>query len=385
MRPPLRIAILAHSTNPRGGVVHALALGDALTELGHQVVVHAPDAADRGFFRPTLCETRCIPASRTVPGTLALVKARIADYLDHFELPGARDFDVFHAQDGISGNALATLVSRGLIVGFVRTVHHIDRFEDPELDALQRRSIVAAQGHAVVSAFWAEALRKEFGLAATVVGNGVDLARFSPAPEPGDLSLRRRLTLDHGPVYLAIGGVEERKNTIGILQAFAQVHAWRSDAQLVIAGGASLLDHGGYQARFAALAADLKLPESAMRRIGPVADADMPALYRNADVLVFPSLKEGFGLVVLEAMASGVPVVLARQRPFTDLFGTDDVLWCDPDSTGSIADAMVLAANPTVRRTLAARGRTVAPRFGWSAVARNHLSLYADQRALTDA
>ena len=59
----LRIAILTHSTNPRGGVVHALALGDALTALGHEVVVHAPDINQHGFFRATRCGTRWRAAS----------------------------------------------------------------------------------------------------------------------------------------------------------------------------------------------------------------------------------------------------------------------------------------------------------------------------------
>ena len=64
--------------------------------------------------------------------------------------------------------------------------------------------------------------------------------------------------------------------------------------------------------------------------LGPVPDADMPALYRLADALVFPSVKEGFGLVVLEAMASGMPVVTSRIAPFTEYLDDDDVVWCDP-------------------------------------------------------
>ena len=59
----LRVAILTHSTNPRGGVVHGLELGDALCRLGHQVVVHAPDATGAGFFRDTLCGTTGVPVS----------------------------------------------------------------------------------------------------------------------------------------------------------------------------------------------------------------------------------------------------------------------------------------------------------------------------------
>ncbi len=67
---------------------------------------------------------------------------------------------------------------------------------------------------------------------------------------------------------------------------------------------------------------------------GPLPQALMPALYRAADALVFPSVKEGFGLVVLEAMASGVPVVTSRIAPFTEYLGDDDAAWCDPHDAG---------------------------------------------------
>ena len=79
---------------------------------------------------------------------------------------------------------------------------------------------------------------------ATLVGNGVDTARYSPAASPGDQVLRARLGLRAGPILLSVGGVEQRKNTLGILDAFRQVQAVHRTAQLVIAGGASLLDHG---------------------------------------------------------------------------------------------------------------------------------------------
>ena len=110
---PLRIAILAHSTNPRGGVVHALALGDALTRLGHEAVVHAPDAKGGGFFRKTLCDTVSVAAAPAGSSMREMVETRIADYVSYFDTPARRRFDVFHAQDGISGNALATLNERG--------------------------------------------------------------------------------------------------------------------------------------------------------------------------------------------------------------------------------------------------------------------------------
>ena len=102
----------------------------------------------------------------------------------------------------------------------------------------------------------------------------------------------------------------------------------------------------------------------------------MPALYRSADALVFPSIKEGFGLVVLEAMASGVPVVTSRIAPFTEYLGDGDVLWCDPHDTGSIAAAMAAALEPAAGAAVVARGFAVAARHDWATAARAHLPAY---------
>src|SRR3984893_8054754 len=166
----LRAAILTHSTNPRGGVVHALELGDALTRLGHAATVHAPDATGAGFFRGTLCRTSCVAASPVGRDVTAMVETRIADYLRHFEQRQNRCFDVWHAQDGISANALATLKERGLIRGFARTVHHVDTFDDERLSALQLRAITAAEHLFVVSAVWRHWLDREFSVDAWHLG-----------------------------------------------------------------------------------------------------------------------------------------------------------------------------------------------------------------------
>jgi glycosyltransferase involved in cell wall biosynthesis len=108
----------------------------------------------------------------------------------------------------------------------------------------------------------------------------------------------------------------------------------------------------------------------------------MPALYRAADALVFPSIKEGFGLVVLEAMASGVPVVTSRIAPFTEYLGDDDVLWCDPHDAGSITAAMAAAMEPPARSAIVARGFAVAARHDWTTAAHAHLPAY---EALSEA
>ena len=373
----MRIAILAHSTNPRGGVAHALELGDALCRLGHAATVFAPDAARTGFFRDTLCETSCVAASPAGKDLRTMVEARIADYVAHFARPQNRRFDVWHAQDGISGNALATLKERRLIHGFARTVHHVDTFEDAGVAALQLRSIEAADRLFTVSELWRGWLHRELALNAQCVGNGVDGHRFSPVPDETDNELRARLDLPpDAPVFLAVGGVEERKNTISILQAFQSLRLQHPSARLVIAGGASLLDHGAYQARFAGMLAHIGASAAAVIRTGPLRQKFMPALYRVASALIFPSIKEGFGLVVLEAMASGLPVVTSRIAPFTEYLGEGDVLWCDPFDAASIAAAMARALDASCREQLTARGLRIAARHDWATTARAHLAAY---------
>jgi len=377
MIEPLRIAILTHSTNPRGGVVHALELGEALGRLGHEPTVYAPDATGAGFFRDASCRMACVAASSAGRGVFAMVESRIADYIRHFKSAPNRQVDIWHAQDGISGNALATLKERGLIKGFARTVHHVDTFDDDRLSALQLRSITAADCLFVVSRVWRQWLARELGREAHHVGNGVDMDRFSPTADATDAVLRAWLGLSPGtPVFLAVGGIEERKNTIRLLEAFRAVHARHPACRLVIVGGASLLDHGAYQARFSAVLAHSGLPDEAVIRTGPWPQELMPALYRAATTLVFPSTKEGFGLVVLEAMASGVPVVTSRVAPFTEYLGDDGVMWCDPFNPTAIAGAMSASLDAHCRERLVARGLVVARRHDWRTTAQAHLAIY---------
>jgi glycosyltransferase-like protein len=375
MSRSLRIAMLAHSTNPRGGVMHALCLAEALSDLGHHVVLHAPDASGRGFFRAARCELRPFRVEPARPGLVAMVKQRIGDYLRHFEADGTCDFDLFHAHDGISGNALATLKEGARIPAFLRTVHHVDDFADPHLMALQARSIEAADALFTVSNHWRDWFTAR-GRQAVNVGNGVDTTRFKPHGDAAHQTIPDGFPWPAGPVFLAIGGVERRKNTLGILKGFAQVLRERPDAGLCIAGGVSLLDHSDYRQEFETeLRRDRKLAR-AVTLLGAVKDESMPALLRSADALVFPSRVEGFGLVVLEAMASGVPVILSDMPPFTEYVPPQAAIWCDPLNAASIGAAMLRSLAPGGRPRMISAGIDVATRHDWRTVALAHLSTY---------
>lgn len=371
----LRVAMLAHSTNPRGGVVHALALSEALTALGAETVLHAPDAGP-GFFRAAACETRPFPVGPAPRDLTEMVERRIADYVDWFGCEDHRGFDVYHAHDGISGNALATLKAADLIPGFVRTVHHTDAFPSARLEALQARSIHEADALLVVSEFWKRKVKEEFDRDAEVSGNGVDLATFTAQRDGADARLRARLRLGEGPVFVSVGGIEARKNTLRMLSAFDLLARETPSARYVIAGGASLLDHSAYQVEFRSTLAAMGSRADEVVLAGPLADSDMPALYRLASAFVFASVKEGFGICVLEAMACGTPVVVSRLEPFTSYLDPDDVLFCDPYNPASIAEAMREALNEAVAARLRISGFAVAARHDWRSVAERSLSVY---------
>lgn len=379
MSEPLRIGLLTHSVNPRGGVVHTVELAQALHAQGHDVTVFAPAADGQRLFRSIDCRFEPVPVGPAPRDVVDMARLRIAAFVDHLSprLEPAT-FDVLHAQDGLSANALATLQQRGRIAGFVRTVHHLDPFAEPQLAAWQTRGVLAARGVLCVSRLWQQRLQDELGVQAHCVNNGVDLARYTSTPDARDSALAQRLGLRSGPVFVAVGGIEARKNTRRVLQAFALLKPTLPPTQLLIAGGASLLDHADYVQAFRDDLRASGLSEGAGGDVvitGALDDADMPSLFRLAHVLVMASTREGFGLVVLEALASGTPVVASRIAPFTEYLDDDTASWADSLDTASIAHAMQRALAPA-RTALLRTPPAVCHRYSWAASAVRHVDLY---------
>jgi glycosyltransferase-like protein len=362
----LRIALFTYSTQPRGGVVHAQSVAEALHDLGHDIVLFALGDSGAGFTRAPRCPFVVIPVERRPEPTVSFVRRRVAAYLEALESRRLGPaFDIYHAQDGISGNALATLAARGAIDGYVRTIHHIDDFADPELAALQERAIVSARACFAVSEIWRKRLRERYGIAAGLVPNGVDATRFVPATDA------------KGEFYLSIGGIEARKNTLATLEAFALVRQHEPGARLVIAGGASVFDHSTYRVVFEARAAELRLRIGTDVLVtGVLSDEQVVAYLQAATALVFPSLVEGFGLVVLEALACGTPVVTSNIPPFTEFLTGDSAFLVDPRDPAALASAMLATREPAVRRRLAEHGRPLAARYTWESSARAHVAGY---------
>ncbi|GAC1354875.1 MAG: MSMEG_0565 family glycosyltransferase [Herpetosiphon sp.] len=381
----LRIALFTYSVKPRGGVIHTLALAEHLQARGHAVHIFALGKDQTGFFRPTTVPFTLIPIGN-LPDEVEL-DVRIAHYIQtYYEwmlTNTSKPFDIYHVQDCVSANAIWRVREDQRIHSFVRTVHHVDDFTSPALIRCQNDSIYRPDQRIVVSRHWQERLQSEFGVASAVIYNGVDLQRFHPPTAAQRAAARATLHIDDEFLIVNIGGVEPRKNTIRLLKAFESVkHDLERRGRtsvLMLAGGETLLDHTPYRREFEILLASSSLEAGKdLRLLGVIPDDQIPQLYHAADMLAFPSVKEGWGLVVLEALASELPVLASDLPVFREyLRSNENALLVDPHDEAAIAMGMLhLATQDHERRRLAAAGPATAQQFSWSTTAQKHEECY---------
>jgi glycosyltransferase involved in cell wall biosynthesis len=197
-----------------------------------------------------------------------------------------------------------------------------------------------------------------------VLYSGVD-ANFCPNV-PNDAKERVRAITNGKPYLLAIGTLQPRKNYVRLIEAFAKIVNSQlsiANLQLVIAGGRGWM----YDDVFAAV----ERFNVRDRVLFPsfVPDEDLPALYALASLLVFPSLYEGFGLPIAEAMACGTPVVTSNASSLPEVAG-DAALYFDPRDTDAMADALRRAlTDDALRVELRAKGFAQAKKFSWEKAA----------------
>ena len=201
-----------------------------------------------------------------------------------------------------------------------------------------------------------------------VIYEGVN-PRFRPAPPEATAGVRHAYTLPENFI-LSLGTIEPRKNLTLLLEAYRILRDRGSDLRLVIVGKKGWLYEGFFR-RLRELGLEDKITFT-----GFVPDADLPAIYSAADLFVFPSLYEGFGLPVLEAMACGAPVVTSNSSSLPEVAG-DAALLVDPTSVGDLAEAMnALMQNEDLQRTLKTKGPRQAAKFSWNKAARETLAVY---------
>lgn len=193
-----------------------------------------------------------------------------------------------------------------------------------------------------------------------VIPNGVDR---EPATAEQAAALARRLGIDSRPYVLWVGSLEPRKNVEALLGLPAALADAGLPHRLVLAG-----PEGWGPTAHAATTAAATAGDS-LRLVGRVAAADLAALYRGADLFCFPSIHEGFGLPVLEAMAQGTPVLCSRAASLPEVAGAAARYVEDPGPQAWAAAVVDLLADGEALAALRQAGPAHAERFTWPACA----------------
>lgn len=284
--------------------------------------------------------------------------------------------DLFHATDFVlapHGAKRAALTVHDLAFHFypdaaMPSLHHY-------LNVVVPRSVRRADHIIADSTHTAYDLQQVWDVPATkltVVQGAVDHQHFRPISDPATLAaVRNRYGAGNAPYILAISRLEPRKNHVRLIEAF---HHARQQADLphrLIIGGRK----GWLYDEIFAKVIELHL-EDAVHFCGFVADADLPALYSGADFVAYPSLYEGFGLPIVEALACGTPVLTGDNSCLPEAAGPGAV-YVNALDVDSIAEGIVrLATDSALAAQLAADGRAHAATFTWERSANQLLEAY---------
>lgn len=269
----------------------------------------------------------------------------------------------------------------------VATVHDISYLRYPQFHPVERvrflerhlpMTLQRADALIVDSAYVRDELVNVLGVDASklhVVPLGVDAA-FRPHDEAQAAAVLAKHGLHWRGYLLVVATQEPRKNLERLVEAYAALpDALRKRLPLIVVGARGWLD--------AALARRLEPLErrGEVRRLGFVADADLPAIYAAAAGFAFPSLYEGFGLPLLEAMASGVPVLTSNAASMPEVVG-DAALCIDPFDVTAIRDGLQrLVEDETWRQTAVPAGIAQAAGYTWSRTVASTLHVYEAARA----
>lgn len=281
-------------------------------------------------------------------------------------------FDVLHSV-ALTG-PLVTKPAHVLTVGDVTWIRHPDPSE--ERTARLWRVIVprvARRADRVLT--YAEASRTEIADDLRVPLEHIDAVPLGPgadsgAEPTGEPELRSRLDLGSGPIVLAVSALKEHKNVGRLIEALAIVRQRVPDAVVVVPANPTPL-----QTELERLAAGLGIAEAVVFP-GWLSDSDLEGLYRCATCLAFPSLREGFGLPILEAMRRGLPVACSNTSSLPEV-GGDAVLYFNPDRVDEIAAAISsLLADGGLAAELAGKGTERQRSFTWRRTAEETLASY---------
>ncbi|WP_435017223.1 glycosyltransferase family 4 protein [Tundrisphaera sp. TA3] len=286
-----------------------------------------------------------------------------------------RPFDLIHAQYGYPNGLAAMEASRRLGIPNLVSIQGGDGHWVGTCCSTHRDAIRAVLGHAgallIGSASFAEEVCGLHGISPerfTIIPGATDTERFRPrdGAVPGDLR--------EPPVLLFHGRVDARKGIIELIDAFAALRCGGRRLRMIVSGIGPDVEAVGRRV------ADLGL-DDAVELAGYSSYADAPSVYRRGDIFVSPTYSEGFSNTILEAMASGLPIVSTRSVGVVDCLedGRDGLL-VEPKDADALAGAIArLLDDDTLRRRLAGAALDeVRSLYSWPAVTRTIEQAYAE-------
>lgn len=386
----MRIAIVCQSYPPMvsGASLLAEMLAKGLAANGHDVLVVAASDKKDGYVtqngRLQIVRLRSFHNPlRAGQRSLLWPQKKIARHLKRFQP------EIVHLQEPLGVGLAGLRCAKALSIPVVLTLMQVPRFVSAYLPPLPgiRRAVESVlwlygrwflgQCSAVISLTHTigNEVKTQTGFRPFVIGAGTDLGSFNPNPiHPNESAAQReKYKLDpEWPILLHVGRLDADKQVEGVIRAAARVMKTEA-CQLLVVGD------GHCRQRLIALSRELGIGERSHFPGFVTADGDLPALYRAASLFVTASEIETFGLVVLEAMASGLPVVAPQATCLPELVedGQNGYLICPGNETVMAGQMRLLLQEPVNAVKLGAVGREKAMQFTANNMVKKHEVLYA--------
>ena len=394
----LRIALICFHSSPVGRLgdtktggmnVYVRQLARELASLGCRVDVftraHDPDAPQ---IVPLGDGARVIHLEAGPPDAalddLHSYTSAFSDAVSLFARRAGVRYDLIHSHYWLSG-VIGIELSRRWNAPHIATFHTLARTkqraragerESERRAHAEQRIIDSAKALIVSTHIERDDIAKLYGTSgarARVIPPGVDLSLFQPVDT---LAARRELGLADKRVILYVGRIEPLKGLDILIKAVSMLHD-AANAKLIIVGGGP--EDDAEMERLKNLASQLDISDI-VSFTGAVSQERLPTYYSAADVFVLPSWYESFGLVALEAMSCGTPVVVSRVgglRTFVENGKTGYLVpWRCPEAFARSMD--MLLANPALRDAMGSAARRKATRLSWAAMANSVLKCYSD-------
>jgi phosphatidylinositol alpha-mannosyltransferase len=371
----VKIALVSPYDYPYpGGVTnHISHLDEEFTRLGHAVTILAPSS----LGEEELVARRVVKLGSVTPVPANGSEARITLSLRLSgkvkRLLDTARFDVIHLHEPLMPALPITVLRHSQTVN-VGTFHsswdgRVARlYGNPLLRRFDRR----IHARIAVSLRARDFVAQHFPGQYELIPNGIDLDEFGPAVRPFPHLCDGKLNV------LFVGRLEQRKGFGYLLRAFARLRKERADLRLVVVGAYS----DSTRRRYEAIARSAELPD--VQFVGPASNADLPRYYRSCDVFCAPSTGgESQGIILLEAMASGRPIVASDIAGYRGVM-RDGVegLFVPPKDAEALAAALTrLIDSPELRERLGAGGPKRASAYSWDKVAGRVLELYEETAA----